>query len=103
MVTSPPTSLRQTDLLSSAGTGSQVVHLLRLLDVWTPRKWVHALFIRLQKTLTKRRKSLSQMHHKRAEKPVKRRAEAAGFGYTDVIKATQDAEGLTYLPWMAET
>ncbi|KAG2152619.1 P-loop containing nucleoside triphosphate hydrolase protein [Suillus bovinus] len=36
------------------------------------------------------------------EKVVKRRAEA-GFGYTDIIDATQDVEGLSYRPRTAET
>lgn len=34
---------------------------------------------------------------------AKRKAEAAGFGYTDIIEATQDVEGLTYRPRTAET
>ncbi|KAG1730314.1 putative RNA helicase, partial [Suillus lakei] len=36
------------------------------------------------------------------EKVVKRRAEA-GFGYTDIIDATQEVEGLSYRPRTAET
>jgi pre-mRNA-splicing helicase BRR2 len=37
-----------------------------------------------------------------AEKVVKRHVEA-GFGYTDIIEATQDVEGLAYRPRTAET
>ncbi|TFK49242.1 putative RNA helicase [Heliocybe sulcata] len=37
------------------------------------------------------------------EKQNKRRTEAAGFGYADIIEATQDVEGLTYRPRTAET
>lgn len=35
--------------------------------------------------------------------PARKRAEAAGFGYADIIEATQDVEGLTYRPRTAET
>lgn len=38
-----------------------------------------------------------------AEKPKRKAAEAAGFGYTDIIEATQDVEGLMYRPRTAET
>ncbi|EAU82984.1 pre-mRNA splicing factor [Coprinopsis cinerea okayama7 len=39
-----------------------------------------------------------------AEKQSKRKAElGAGFGYADIIEATQDVEGLTYRPRTAET
>lgn len=39
-----------------------------------------------------------------AEKPARRKAaEAAGFGYTDIIEATENVEGLTYRPRTAET
>ena len=35
--------------------------------------------------------------------PKRRAAETSGFGYTDIIEATQDVEGLTYRPRTAET
>ena len=35
--------------------------------------------------------------------PKRRAAEASGFGYTDILEATQDVEGLTYRPRTAET
>jgi len=38
-----------------------------------------------------------------SERAAKRRQEAAGFGYTDILEATQDVEGLIYRPRTAET
>jgi len=38
-----------------------------------------------------------------SERATKRRQEAAGFGYADILEATQDVEGLTYRPRTAET
>ncbi|KAI0302834.1 Sec63-domain-containing protein [Multifurca ochricompacta] len=38
-----------------------------------------------------------------SERPAKRKQEAAGFGYADILEATQDVEGLTYRPRTAET
>ncbi|KAH9930429.1 Sec63-domain-containing protein [Epithele typhae] len=38
-----------------------------------------------------------------SERPAKRKAADAGFGYTDIIEATEDVEGLTYRPRTAET
>jgi pre-mRNA-splicing helicase BRR2 len=38
-----------------------------------------------------------------SERTAKRKQEAAGFGYTDILEATQDVEGLTYRPRTAET
>ncbi len=35
--------------------------------------------------------------------PKRRAAETAGFGYTDIIEATEDVEGLIYRPRTAET
>ncbi|KZT07923.1 putative RNA helicase [Laetiporus sulphureus 93-53] len=35
--------------------------------------------------------------------PTRRTTETTGFGYTDIIEATQDVEGLTYRPRTAET
>ncbi|KAF8707564.1 Sec63 protein, partial [Rhizoctonia solani] len=37
------------------------------------------------------------------EKAAKRKGPATGFGYADIIEATQDVEGLTYRPRTAET
>ncbi len=38
-----------------------------------------------------------------SERAAKRKQEAAGFGYADILEATQDVEGLTYRPRTAET
>ena len=38
-----------------------------------------------------------------SERTAKRKQEAAGFGYTDILEATQDVEGLTYQPRTTET
>ncbi|KAI9460719.1 Sec63-domain-containing protein [Russula earlei] len=38
-----------------------------------------------------------------SERAAKRRQEAAGYGYADILEATQDVEGLTYRPRTAET
>ena len=38
-----------------------------------------------------------------SERPAKRRTADVGFGYTDIIEATEDVEGLTYRPRTAET
>ncbi|KAJ7063405.1 putative RNA helicase [Mycena amicta] len=54
------------------------------------------------KDLDKKKKKASDRQDA-VEKQAKRRSEAAGFGYTDIIEATQDVEGLTYRPRTAET
>jgi pre-mRNA-splicing helicase BRR2 len=38
-----------------------------------------------------------------SERTAKRKQETAGFGYADILEATQDVEGLTYRPRTAET
>ncbi|KAF8491330.1 Sec63-domain-containing protein [Russula emetica] len=38
-----------------------------------------------------------------SRRTAKRKQEAAGFGYADILEATQDVEGLTYRPRTAET
>ncbi|KAG1789995.1 putative RNA helicase [Suillus plorans] len=55
------------------------------------------------KDVEKKKKKAGESGKQEApEKVVKRRAEA-GFGYTDIIDATQDVEGLSYRPRTAET
>ncbi|KDQ16775.1 hypothetical protein BOTBODRAFT_106485 [Botryobasidium botryosum FD-172 SS1] len=49
----------------------------------------------------KKKKAATQDGAERAQK--RRAAEASNFGYTDIIEATQDVEGLTYRPRTAET
>ncbi|KAF7797360.1 hypothetical protein EIP86_008555 [Pleurotus ostreatoroseus] len=54
-------------------------------------------------------KDLEKKKKKAADKsdvekaPKRRAAETTGFGYTDIIEATQEVEGLTYRPRTAET
>ena len=54
------------------------------------------------KDLDKKKKKAAEKQDS-SERAVKRRQEAAGFGYTDILEATQDVEGLTYRPRTAET
>ncbi|KAF9474450.1 Sec63-domain-containing protein [Pholiota conissans] len=48
----------------------------------------------------KKRKAVEGAEEKAASK---RKADIAGYGYADIIEATQDVEGLTYRPRTAET
>ncbi|KAH9039430.1 Sec63-domain-containing protein [Lactarius deliciosus] len=54
------------------------------------------------KDLEKKKKKAADKQDS-SERAAKRRQEAAGFGYTDILEATQDVEGLTYRPRTAET
>ncbi|KAN0134228.1 Sec63 Brl domain containing protein [Lactarius tabidus] len=54
------------------------------------------------KDLDKKKKKAADKQDS-SERAAKRRQEAAGFGYTDILEATQDVEGLTYRPRTAET
>lgn len=55
------------------------------------------------KDLDKKKKKAAE-RQEGADKPAKRRtADVTGFGYTDIIEATEDVEGLTYRPRTAET
>ncbi|KAG6820013.1 hypothetical protein H0H93_006477 [Arthromyces matolae] len=54
------------------------------------------------KDLEKKKKKAAADRQDASEKQPKRKAEL-GFGYTDIIEATQDVEGLTYRPRTAET
>ncbi|KAH7919595.1 Sec63-domain-containing protein [Leucogyrophana mollusca] len=54
------------------------------------------------KDVDKKKKKKAGDRQDTSEKQPKRRAET-GFGYTDIIEATQDVEGLTYRPRTAET
>jgi pre-mRNA-splicing helicase BRR2 len=53
-----------------------------------------------QKTSAKRKRRLRDSSEKAA---TKRKADFSGFGYADIVEATQDVEGLTYRPRTAET
>ncbi|KAI9462917.1 Sec63-domain-containing protein [Lactarius psammicola] len=54
------------------------------------------------KDLDKKKKKAADKQDS-SERAAKRRQEASGFGYTDILEATQDVEGLTYRPRTAET
>lgn len=54
------------------------------------------------KDLEKKKKKVTELKDA-SEKAGKRRAAEAGFGYSDIIEATQDLEGLTYRPSTTET
>ncbi|KIP11835.1 hypothetical protein PHLGIDRAFT_124513 [Phlebiopsis gigantea 11061_1 CR5-6] len=53
------------------------------------------------KDMQKKKKKAADSQEERI--PKRRAAETSGFGYTDIIEATQDVEGLTYRPRTAET
>lgn len=55
------------------------------------------------KDLQKEKKQVEERHGGEVERREKRKMESSGFGYTDIIEATQDVEGLTYRPRTAET
>jgi len=55
------------------------------------------------KDLEKKKKKAVEGAEPTEKTAAKRKAEAAGFGYADIIEATQDVEGLTYRPRTAET
>ncbi|KAH8119267.1 Sec63-domain-containing protein [Phellopilus nigrolimitatus] len=67
-----------------------------------PRQMGSRVQRQLPKDLEKKKKKAAERTE--GERPARRKAEAAaGFGYTDIIEATQDVEGLTYRPRTAET
>lgn len=69
-----------------------------------PKEMGSRAFRQAPKDLDKKKKKAATEAHEHSEKSVRRKAEAAsGFGYTDIIEATQDVEGLTYRPRTAET
>ena len=51
----------------------------------------------------KKKKAGDAGKHEALEKATSKRRTEAGFGFTDIIEATQDVEGLTYRPRTAET
>jgi len=55
------------------------------------------------KDLEKKKKKAVEGAEPIEKASAKRKAEATGFGYADIIEATQDVEGLTYRPRTAET
>ena len=55
------------------------------------------------KDLEKKRKKVGDKQEPSEKQFAKRKAEAAGFGYADIIEVTQHVEGLTYRPRTVET
>ncbi|KAF8212106.1 Sec63-domain-containing protein [Mycena galopus ATCC 62051] len=55
------------------------------------------------KDLEKKKKKASDRQDPSEKQATKRKTETSGFGYTDIIEATQDGEGLNYRPRTAET
>jgi len=57
------------------------------------------------KDLDKKKKKASEKQETAEKQATKKRSEAfgSGFGYTDILEATEDVEGLTYRPRTAET
>lgn len=55
------------------------------------------------KDLDKKKKKASEKADSSEKAALKRKADYSGFGYADIIEATQDVEGLTYRPRTAET
>src|SRR5580658_10174693 len=55
------------------------------------------------KDIDKKKKKASDNQHASDKQSMKRKTDASGFGYADIIEATQDVEGLTYRPRTSET
>ncbi|KAJ7285982.1 putative RNA helicase [Mycena rebaudengoi] len=55
------------------------------------------------KDVEKKKKKAADRQDPSEKQAMKRKAETVGFGYTDIIEATQDVEGLTYRPRTTET
>ncbi|KAJ7741533.1 putative RNA helicase [Mycena maculata] len=68
-----------------------------------PREMGSRVVREAPKDLEKKKKKASDRQDPSERQAAKRKAEAAGFGYTDIIDATQAEEGLTYKPRTAET
>lgn len=68
-----------------------------------PREMGSRVVREAPKDLDKKKKKLTERQEASETQLAKRKTESAGFGYTDIIEATQDVEGLTYRPRTAET
>ncbi|KAG6914415.1 hypothetical protein DXG01_000484, partial [Tephrocybe rancida] len=67
-----------------------------------PREMGSRVIRQAPKDLDKKKKKATDRQDASEKQTAKRKAEQ-GFGYTDIIEATQDVEGLTYRPRTAET
>ncbi|KAJ7125480.1 putative RNA helicase [Mycena crocata] len=68
-----------------------------------PREMGSRVVREAPKDLDKKKKKASDRQDPSEKQAMKRKAESSGFGYTDIIEATEDVEGLTYRPRTAET
>ncbi|KAJ7343359.1 putative RNA helicase [Mycena albidolilacea] len=68
-----------------------------------PREMGSRVVREAPKDLEKKKKKASDRQDPSEKQAAKRKTEASGFGYTDIIEATQDVEGLNYRPRTAET
>ncbi|KAJ7905636.1 putative RNA helicase [Mycena olivaceomarginata] len=68
-----------------------------------PREMGSRVVREAPKDLEKKKKKASDRQDPSEKQAAKRKTEASGFGYTDIIEATQDVEGLSYRPRTAET
>ncbi|KAJ7709781.1 Sec63 Brl domain-containing protein [Mycena rosella] len=67
-----------------------------------PREMGSRVVREAPKDLDKKKKKASDLKDPSEKQAMKRKAETS-FGYTDILEATQDVEGLTYRPRTAET
>lgn len=68
-----------------------------------PREMGSRVVRQAPKDLDKKKKKANDRQDTSEKQAAKRKAETTGFGYTDIIGATEGVEGLTYRPRTAET
>jgi pre-mRNA-splicing helicase BRR2 len=68
-----------------------------------PREMGSRVHRHAPKDLQKKKKLATDRQDAPEKHVPSRKTDSAGFGYTDIIEATQDVEGLTYRPRTAET
>ncbi|KAK0494609.1 putative RNA helicase [Armillaria luteobubalina] len=68
-----------------------------------PREMGSRVVRETPKDVDKKKKKATDRQEPSEKAVAKRKADTVGFGYADIIEATQDVEGLTYRPRTAET
>ncbi|KAG7448800.1 Sec63-domain-containing protein [Guyanagaster necrorhizus] len=68
-----------------------------------PREMGSRVVRETPKDVDKKKKKAADRQDPSEKAVAKRKADTVGFGYADIIEATQDVEGLTYRPRTAET
>ncbi|KAK0203464.1 putative RNA helicase [Desarmillaria ectypa] len=68
-----------------------------------PREMGSRVIRETPKDVDKKKKKAADRQEPSEKAVAKRKADTVGFGYADIIEATQDVEGLTYRPRTAET